>query len=339
VTPSAASVTPLAFGPLEAHLADLLGGEAFSVDASTARAGGMSHLNLLATGTRGSKVIVRVPPERGPLEPYDIAGEVAHYELARASHVPVAPLLELERGSTVVGRPFAVFRYVPGDVLVPQKRWPSEPEGAAIGRELVRTLAAIHASHLTSEPFERLNVAERRYEPADLIERTAAQLHADGRQPLPVILAFVEGWLRRNRPTPAAPTLVHGDYRLGNMIWNGTTIAAVLDWETAMIADPLYDLAWYLMNTFDDDDIVMGVMPRAAVIAAYAGMSGRFVDPRGLGWWEVLVAWIRVAIELHAIRLNEAGSEPDLRALAWEFGHGSAYRHILRIIRRIEVGA
>jgi aminoglycoside phosphotransferase (APT) family kinase protein len=304
------------------QLGELEPGETFHVDASAARAGGMSHINLLATGSRGTRFIVRVPPDSGPLEPYDIEAEVRQIRRAEAAGIPVA--------HPVAVRPtFAVMEFVDGPVLVPGGEW-SEPERAALARELVTMLARIHAIPGEAEP---------ELTPAPLLLRWTAALGEVGGPDMPVLPAYAAVWLRRHIPRPTRCALVHGDYRLGNMIWQGTTIRAVLDWEYSAPGDPLFDLAWLLMGTTHPDDLVMGLMRRDEVLRLYRTVSGLDFTVAQLRWWEVLVAWMRVVIEVKGIRLNQAARLPDLRSLLWEFGHGSAYRHILTTIRLAEEAA
>jgi aminoglycoside phosphotransferase (APT) family kinase protein len=106
-------------------------------------------------------------------------------------------------------------------------------------------------------------------------------------------------------------------------------VVAILDWEDAAPGDPHYDLAWLLMGTRAPEDLVMNAWPRREVLEHYSQLSGREVDLEALRWWEVAVAWVRMAMEIKLLRLSAAASPPDLRGLVWEFGHGSAARAML----------
>ena len=119
------------------------------------------------------------------------------------------------------------------------------------------------------------------------------------------------------------------------MIWQGDTVAAVLDWEESGLGDPYYDLAWLLMGTRREDDLVMGLLPRRDVIAMYESLTSP-VDLGRLAWWEVLTDWVRIAMEIRGIQLNQGLDVADLRSFAWEFGHSSSYRQVLRKIQLID---
>jgi aminoglycoside phosphotransferase (APT) family kinase protein len=316
---------------LAAHLHARFG-EHFAISASAATAGGMSHLNLVAVGDRGLKVIVRIPPVDGTLAPYDVRREATQMARAAAGGVPVAPVLDVDGAGTIAGRPLLILGFVEGQVLLPRRPWP-QPRGARLAAELVRLLAQLHAvpaALISSDGAPvRLVAAEQQ------ICRWGAFLES-APAGLPVLPVYVRAWLQERIPAAdRPPCLIHGDYRLGNMIWRGDEVAAVLDWEESGLGDPYYDLAWLLMGTSRDDDLVMGLLPRRQIIALYESFSGP-VDLTALRWWEVLTDWVRIAMEIRGIQLNRNQAVADLRSLAWEFGHSSSYRQILRKIRSID---
>lgn len=96
-------------------------------------------------------------------------------------------------------------------------------------------------------------------------------------------------WLDDNRPDPVRPTLVHGDFRLGNLIVAESGLSAVLDWELAHRGDPAEDLAWLSVRAwrFGAPDPVAGVGTREELLAAYTEAGGREIPLSRLAWWEV----------------------------------------------------
>jgi aminoglycoside phosphotransferase (APT) family kinase protein len=109
-------------------------------------------------------------------------------------------------------------------------------------------------------------------------------------------------WLEKNRPTLAGPTVLNwGDARLGNMLWEGPTPTAVLDWEMAAVGPAEVDLAWMIfLHAFFQDMATKYGMPglpdfmhRDRVAATYTELSGRPVE--ALEWFEVFAA-LRFAI-------------------------------------------
>lgn len=314
---------------LQRAVAEMLALPTVRIDAADARAGGMSHLNLVTLAPGGAKYVVRVAPPRGPLEPYDLMHEITQVLLAERAGVPVAHPLGIGHTRSPGQVPFALYDHVSGEVLVPGSEY-ALAHADQVAEELIRTLVAIHGTDMDGA------LGDVPLAPETLLSRWSATLAEVTRTDTPVLPSYVRGWLGRHVPEPTDRVLVHGDYRLGNMIWDGTRIAAVLDWEYADAGDPLFDLAWLLMGTSGDDDLVMGLAPRSTVVARYRELSGRRFSAAQLAWWEVMVAWMRVVIEIKAIRLNQDSDVPDLRALLWEFGHGSSYGQILSAIDRAD---
>ncbi len=306
---------------LEERLAELAG-EPIAVEPANAHSGGMSHANLIGSGDGGPRLVVRIPPASGPLEPYDVAAESRWLHRARAAGVPAPEVLDVDGTGERFGTPALVARFVAGEILVPLDIAPAR--GEAIGRELVCRLVQIQAVGLGRERAAGETCA------SNLLRRWGAVYEAERRRRPILIGELVRRWLAARIPSTPHPVLVHGDYRLGNLIWAGDQVVAVLDWEDARPGDPHYDLAWLLMGTRAPDDLVMNAWPRHKVIAEYSELSGRALEPELLRWWEVAVAWVRMAMEIKLLRLSAAASPPDLRGLIWEFGHGSAARGMLR---------
>jgi aminoglycoside phosphotransferase (APT) family kinase protein len=98
-------------------------------------------------------------------------------------------------------------------------------------------------------------------------------------------------WLRDHDPGPASETtLVHGDFRNGNLIIGADGVRAVLDWELAHLGDPMEDLGWVCVNSWrfgEIDKPVGGFGSREELFAGYEA-AGRKVDPSRVKFWEVM---------------------------------------------------
>lgn len=97
-------------------------------------------------------------------------------------------------------------------------------------------------------------------------------------------------WLEANRPSSSPVTVVHGDFRLGNLIIDTSGLRAVIDWELAHLGDPMEDLGWLCTKAWR-----FGAQPRVGgfgdvdnLVAAYETRAGTTVDRGALRWWEVL---------------------------------------------------
>jgi aminoglycoside phosphotransferase (APT) family kinase protein len=99
-------------------------------------------------------------------------------------------------------------------------------------------------------------------------------------------------WLAKNRPAPTTPTLVHGDFRMGNLIVDGSELAAVLDWELVHSGDGAEDLAWFCIRAWrfgaPKARAAGGLGSIEDLLAAYEQAGGTAVDREGFRWWLIL---------------------------------------------------
>jgi aminoglycoside phosphotransferase (APT) family kinase protein len=229
----------------------------------------------------------------------------------------------------VIGVPFYVMRFLEGHVITQELPPGLESEDArfALGMDLVDTLVEIHAAHGPElEAFAR---------PGSYLERQVkrfAQLWEINQTREIAAVDDVGRFLTQNVPDALPPTVVHGDYRLGNMMVapdEPTRIAAVLDWEMGAIGDPRADVG-YLLATYSEPNgrvSALGSSPvtaepgfpsRAQLVERYVERSGREVEP--LAWFEALALW-KAAVFCEAIYgrfvRGELGAE-DTRAAIFE---------------------
>ena len=129
------------------------------------------------------------------------------------------------------------------------------------------------------------------------VRSTAAMLHGmRGRSAaLPrasAVFEFALRWLQDHLPAdPPTLRLVHGDFRIGNLMVNADGLHAVLDWEIAHLGDPAEDLAWICLPPWRFGNItqpVAGLGPREALYSAWQTITGEAVDPERVRWWQVM---------------------------------------------------
>jgi aminoglycoside phosphotransferase (APT) family kinase protein len=284
---------------------------------------GDGHSNVTCLITRGTeKLVLRCPPP-GPLAPstHDVMREARLLEAVRPAGIPAPEVLHKFLDPGVIGVPFYLMTFVPGVVLT--DRLPREADAAApeaIAESLTMTLASIHEIDVDAvglagigRPSGYLERQLQRF--GDLLERHATR-------PLPG-LERVREWLQRNRPTTPSATLVHGDYRLGNVMFNAeaNALVSVLDWEMATIGDPLADLGYLTAMWAEPGDIdsparalaplsaVSGFPSRSALARRYAERSG--VDISALPWYQVLAIWKLAIILEGSYRRYLAGGIAD----------------------------
>ncbi len=154
-----------------------------------------------------------------------------------------------------------------------------------LARQCGEILARIHAIDLEATGLSAELV---RLEPEAFVEQTWAAHRALG-TPQPMI-DFTARWLLAHLPRDPRRTLVHNDFRNGNLMVSADGVVAVLDWELAHIGDPMRDLGWILTNSwrFGRRDLpVGGFGTREDLYRGYESVSGRAIDPDHVRFWEV----------------------------------------------------
>jgi aminoglycoside phosphotransferase (APT) family kinase protein len=291
--------------------------------------GGSNFTFLLERG--GERFVLRRPP-RPPLPPsaHDMVREAGLQNAIRAAgFARLADIVAVCEDESVIGVPFYVMRHLEGHVITQGLPPGLETEEArrGLGLDLVDTLVEIHAARGPSlEPFRR---------PGSYLERQVRRFtqlwEINKTRELPAVDDTARV-LAERLPEQRDETVVHGDYRLGNMMVAAdepTRIAAVLDWEMGAIGDPRADVG-YLLATYSEPNgrfSPLGTSPvtaepgfpnRADLVARYVERSGREVEP--LGWFEALALW-KAAVFCEAIYgryiRGELGAE-DTRAGLFE---------------------
>ena len=148
-----------------------------------------------------------------------------------------------------------------------------------------QVLAKIHAIDLEETGLTRYLDA---ITPAEYVEQTWAR-YRDFETAQPMI-DYTGRWLVDNLPGDYSPSLVHNDFRNGNIMFDQQGIVAVLDWEVAHIGDPMRDLGWICTNSwrFGRSDLpVGGFGDYEDLFAGYESVSGEEVDRDRVRWWEV----------------------------------------------------
>lgn len=247
--------------------------------------GGQSNPTFWLRAGDREAVLRKKPP--GKLLPSAHAVEREHRVMAalRGTDVPVARMLALCEDPGVIGTPFFVMEHVRGRIFWDvQLAGMARDERAAIYGELVRVLAALHT--LDVDAVGLGDYGRRGGYVARQVARWSRQYEAsrtEGCAPMEALIA----WLPEHLPARDETSLVHGDYRIDNVIFHPSEprALAVIDWELSTLGHPMSDLAYTCMLydiTFPKigglggvDHAATGIPTEAELVAAYCARAGR----------------------------------------------------------------
>lgn len=311
-------------------------------------AGGQSNPTFRVRTDRGDYVLRKKPP--GPLiaSAHAIDREYRVMHALAGSAVPVPRMLAWCDDAGLLGTPFYVMEFLAGRVLVDQSLPGMQPaERAAIYGEMNRVIAALHAVDV-----QAVGLADYG-RPGNYVARQLARWSRQcetATLPLPAAMRQLMDWLPQHVPAADETTLVHGDFRLDNLVFHPSEprVIGVLDWELSTLGDPLADFAYHCMSWHIPASLwrgiggldlqALGIPTEAAYLRSYEQASGREVA----GQWDFYMAYnlFRMAAILHGIAQRAAdgtAAAPDavengrraapLADLGWQ----CALRHQARI--------
>lgn len=292
---------------------------------------GYGNMNFLIQ-TEAAPLVLRRPP-LGPVPPgaNDMARE---YRILSGLHpvLPLVPKAELFCDDvSVIGAPFLLMEYRPGLVIgeeIPSgtiEQWRnSEPIGSVLGHRIINVLHELHAIDAEACGLGTLG------RPDGFVERTqrgwSKRAHLTWDDAAPDELGVVLEWLDAHQPKSMnAPTLIHNDFKLDNIILDPETLEprTLIDWDMGTLGDPLYDLAVLLSYwTEARDPEAMhqlrqmptarhGFPSREEAAALYAEASGRRLND--FTYYRVL-ATLRLAVifqQLYRRYENGGTDDPD----------------------------
>jgi aminoglycoside phosphotransferase (APT) family kinase protein len=244
-------------------------------------AGGNSRETWVAEACLGAqvrRVVLRCDPDHW-IRPVEMAREIRGLELAARAGLPVPKILVSCR-TVELERPYVVTEFVEGTAIARQiMREPAYAAArAGFARQCGEILARLHGARQLAQEWSE-------YDP---IAELAWHL-GNTDFPSPVLTGAIR-WLEHNRVGTAEPASpVHRDFRLGNLMMDTSGIAAVLDWETCQLGDPVEDIAWLCCRSwrYGADFPVGGLGTMSDLLDAYQGITGSVVDPERLHWWTV----------------------------------------------------
>ena len=286
-------------------------------------AGGHSNLTYRCEDAAGAIYVLRRPPLGHVLQSaHDMSREHKIIDALKDSSVPVARNYGLCQDPDVNEADFYVMAYVDGLVLNDStvSAQLADVERASIGRDLVDILCRLHAV----DPDE-VGLGDLGRKEAYLgrqIKRWTAQWEASKTHE---IAAMEDSCriLKERMPEQVGAAIVHGDFRLGNMIVGEGQVKAVLDWELCTLGDPLADVGYLLNNWMSKDEVLEigegdqaptaagGFISREELSTYYAAETGR--DLSGINYYRAFSHWRLAAIGQGVYKRYLVGAMGDNR--------------------------
>lgn len=258
----------------------------------------------------GDEGVLRLPaPNVRPSGPADVARQGRIMAALHAEGVRTPPIIGLSAGPMVGGRPFVLMRRVAGERV---ERAVAAAAPAELGAAAAGALAGVHAV-----PVARSGIGEE--EPRGLeaeiarwtwlLDRAPAELTPRAPDLARALLAA--------RPAERPPTLVHGDFHYGNLLFAGPRVVAVLDWEIAHIGQPLVDLGCLLLVAAaarsGNPDLKLSVpgcggldVPDRVLLGAYGAAASAEID-----WYVALNFYKLAGILGYNLMLHRRGKRHD----------------------------
>ncbi|THH37496.1 phosphotransferase family protein [Aliishimia ponticola] len=275
-------------------------------------------------GGQGQRLILRRAPDaaRSGGSGIGMAAEAAVIRRAVDAGVPAPRIVHELMPQDGIGTGF-IMAQIEGEALPSRLlRDPCfAPARTKFANQAGSILAKIHQTDPAGLPIPTQS-------PQEVLADLAARHRAVG-DARPVF-SFALRWLAEHAPAPRPWTLVHGDFRMGNLMLGPEGLRGVLDWELAHIGDPAADMGWLCMESwrFGNDDPVGGLGRREDLFAGYEAAGGTPVDPAAVRWWEILSAlrwgviieemgaWVRhgtdTSVERHVIARRASETEAIL---------------------------
>jgi len=306
--------------------------------------GGQSNPTYQLSAPSGEYVLRRKPLGLILPSAHAVEREFRILKALRGSAVPVPRVYDLCEATEIAGSPFYVMEFVPGRIFM-------NVDAAGVGRDergamfesMNATIAALHAITPAAVGLEDFGRPENYLQRQ--LARWTRQYRASITDPI-VQMDQIIDWLGTHLPPERGGRLVHGDFKLDNLIFHPTEphIVAVLDWELATVGDPFADFAYHVMPWHLEPDLfrgwagldlaALGIPSELEYVAAYARRSELAEVP---AWRFYLVfSMFRLAAILQGIAKRAAdGTAADSRASdvgrqarpvasrAWELASGS----------------
>jgi aminoglycoside phosphotransferase (APT) family kinase protein len=249
----------------------------------------------------------------------DLGVQFAVLQALEGTAVPAPRPFFYEPAPNVLDAPFLVMEKVRGTCPSPwgsagRAFYAAAAERGVLPASFTDALIAIHTLDWRAAGLELLGVPDGGSDFArQEIAKWTALVDASGIEPDPILTDLI-CWLEANAPATERLTLVHGAYRTGNLLIDDDRVTAVLDWETEVIGDPMYDVAYVLSElNRDGTELLSNLVDRDFFRRRYEDGAGIAINDAACDYYQLLYAMRSAAFWMSASGLYADGRTDDLR--------------------------
>jgi len=282
-------------------------------DTGTSRENWSFTADWFCEGRRAtSDLILRRDPEVGVVETGRLA-EFRLLEYVSSTDIPAPEVLWLDESGARLQRPSVIMRRYPGRAHRSVLR-PADPLGMGVDQQvqLAQSMCDVLADLHQLSPAHKGVISalgDPPFDPAaSELQRWTARLDAVELEPQPALRIALD-WMLENVPArPQRQTIVHGDFRPGNVLVDQGRISSVLDWELAHLGDPVDDLGWYTCRVYTDEHFIADRWSQSDLLRRYQARTGHEVETDRLRFWQVMSAFRLTVMALAGVQAFCSGA-------------------------------
>jgi len=278
--------------------------------------GGASRetFRILVKDETGSeeKLILRRTQESSLIETSQ-STEYLAYSAYQGTSVPVPAMIDINEDEETLGAPFMLMQQLDGVAASPFTPDAYSPHEEELGKQFWSILGEIAKKDIKDDFINQFDNATEDPCWKKELDKWVTVIKEDSISIEPILEAGIRKLYKKPPKEPSKKSLVHGDYRNGNFLFNENKITGILDWEMAHIGDPLEDLGWALSPiwSWQDPSKPAYLIDRQASLSVWESSSGLAIDKNDLKWWELFACVKGMAIWISAGNEFKTGKNVD----------------------------
>lgn len=281
------------------------------------------------------RLVIRAESEEQTNADLQLYGEIETefyaMDAAQSADIPVPETYWYEADESHLGGRFFLVDHIPGEAPITwSPKWRSklydiwDSDDRTLSHQFVDAAAGVHSIN----PADVDGVED--VPPDEITKREIERWESLYRETVLVEEPLMEEaleWLKRNQPTVDETTLVHGDFRVGNMLVEDGTMTGVLDWEFARAGDPLFDIGYAsmdyyagkLVNETERPELACSLLERDWFYDEYEKRTGRTVTPERVKFWRVLSIFLVITMCIGGMRRYHEDRSDDVRNVWFQY--------------------